>query len=496
VTVGFSWGNSKPPAGTPLDPSHPLARGLVLACPLNDGLGGGTASDLGARVADLSGMNRNGTFAAGSTYIKTATRHGFGVRSINAGGTNTVSFGPSNAILPTTACTVVIGYRKTDATNRASSAFGGGTGAAAFGAHLPYSDGTVYWDFGGTSAGNRLSKSGLAFGDDLWAFTYGGRGQEIWQNGRRQATGVVGGGRTGTSSSLLLGLYNGIGADLAETWLFLIYNRELTPSEIREVSASPFSMFAPPVWRRYVISIPPNPSTLAGTLQQPTASLSADETITSTVAGALDSPTASLTAAETITSSVAGSLPPPTASLTGTESITSSVAGSLPPLEGSFTVDQTTTTTGSGGHAGRTRTRRPPRTPTPEPPGWHRRVRTPAPPQPPLIVRKPVVLEPVILPQPVVPEPVIITAVLHGHLPTARGRLRAEQTISGTVAATLLHAAGRLTCAETIEVTVAGTLGGDPHIALERDVLEAVFLERVGVLERDYDDLLSLALSR
>jgi len=67
--------------------------------------------------------------------------------------------------IPTTSCTVAVIRRKTDSTLRVSSLFGCGsdTGANRCGAHCPYSDGTVYWDFGQQSAPNRLSVAGLTF---------------------------------------------------------------------------------------------------------------------------------------------------------------------------------------------------------------------------------------------------------------------------------------------------------------------------------------------
>lgn len=58
------------------------------------------------------------------------------------------------------------------------------------GAHMPYTDGTVYFDFGGFSEGStRLSVGGLTIKKhDVWAFTVGRRGMEIWQNGIRRAS--------------------------------------------------------------------------------------------------------------------------------------------------------------------------------------------------------------------------------------------------------------------------------------------------------------------
>lgn len=58
------------------------------------------------------------------------------------------------------------------------------------GAHVPFTDGVVYWDFGGVTSGStRLSVAGLTISNrDSWVFTAGLRGMEIWQNGRLRAS--------------------------------------------------------------------------------------------------------------------------------------------------------------------------------------------------------------------------------------------------------------------------------------------------------------------
>lgn len=49
---------------------------------------------------------------------------------------------------------------------------------------LPYSNGYYYFDFGGTSGANRLSASGITYNEkDVWVFSAGSRGMEIWRNG-------------------------------------------------------------------------------------------------------------------------------------------------------------------------------------------------------------------------------------------------------------------------------------------------------------------------
>ena len=62
----------------------------------------------------------------------------------------------------TDSITILYIRRPRDTTNRASSAFGiiHSSAVESVGSHCPYSDGTVYWDFGGNGGSNRLTWSG------------------------------------------------------------------------------------------------------------------------------------------------------------------------------------------------------------------------------------------------------------------------------------------------------------------------------------------------
>jgi hypothetical protein len=159
---------------------------------------------------------------------------------------------PESSYLPTGPITVVLHYRRLDSTNRNTGAFGpvtfesGGTNLC--GVHLPYGDGNVYWDYGGFSGANRVTYSGASFGDDVWVFTNGPRGSEIWQNGILRATN---GGtpltRTASSSTNGWGLFYNVGAanDNAESGGFLLYDRQFSESEIATISQDPWTPFRP-----------------------------------------------------------------------------------------------------------------------------------------------------------------------------------------------------------------------------------------------------------
>lgn len=149
---------------------------------------------------------------------------------------------------PTGPASVVLHYRKLDTTNRVSGAFGFanvGTGPI-LGCHLPYSDGTVYWDYGGNTAGTtRLSVAGLSFGDDVWVFTTGARGMEIWQNGILRASNAANPTRTNTAADWGLFTYSITNADFAESGCCLLYKRQLEVEAIHALTIDPWTPFRP-----------------------------------------------------------------------------------------------------------------------------------------------------------------------------------------------------------------------------------------------------------
>lgn len=216
--------------------SHPLSAGRVI-----DLAFAGTDIE---RAIDTSGYGLHGTNSGG--VFSVCPQGG----SWESNGTaDSINLGPNSA-LPTQEITIVLGWRKTDATLRESTAFGtGGPGTATtrMGCHLPYSDGVVYWDYENTSAG-RLTASGLTFGNDLWVFTAGqARGMEIWQNGYLRASKTTAEVRTTSANDFYInqgnGLVIGSSGDLAQCWLFRMYNRQLSPSCIAQTFRDPWGLY-------------------------------------------------------------------------------------------------------------------------------------------------------------------------------------------------------------------------------------------------------------
>jgi hypothetical protein len=159
--------------------------------------------------------------------------------------------------LPTTAnFACVLSYRKTDTTFRNTSGWGivdGGTLANRCHAHMPFTDGTVYFDYGGaTSGATRVSVAGLTFGNDVWAFTVGARGMEIWQNGVRKASNTA--TPTRTNSGNPFRLFGGSGdADLAESDFIRVYSAQPDTGVLAWMGVEPYAMLRPLVRRRYFV---------------------------------------------------------------------------------------------------------------------------------------------------------------------------------------------------------------------------------------------------
>lgn len=86
--------------------------------------------------------------------------------------------------------TVIIVTQKNDTTNRAESIFSTqqANNATRFSVHTPYSDGTVYFDFGGTGGNNRITTSWTKDTNlHSWAFRAGPGGMSIWRDGTKQS---------------------------------------------------------------------------------------------------------------------------------------------------------------------------------------------------------------------------------------------------------------------------------------------------------------------
>ncbi len=218
--------------------------------------------------------NALGTVNSGFTQSMVGGKNGNRQRLNSAVATATGLYSWANdtaGVYPTTAVTILYGFNRLSGSLQAASAFSIHSGSDTLTAYVPYSDGTVYWDWNGSGAGSRITKSGLTFGDDVFCFTMGPqRGQEIWQNGSLVSTGTYGGARTAQGAvafSIAGGGNFGNVADAGDWDFFYMWDYQVPASVIQELTVRPFSVFQNykvKYWRGFsagVINIPiPNAS--------------------------------------------------------------------------------------------------------------------------------------------------------------------------------------------------------------------------------------------
>jgi hypothetical protein len=238
-------------------------EGLVLAWPLWDtGYNTGDTAPAESEAKILDPICGQHGYPIGFTTpsVEFVGGHRGTVARSTFGNPARISTRPENfAFLPTGAATVIFHYRKTDSTARNSAAFGPviaeGAGPTYFAAYLPYGDGNIYYDFGGNSGNNRITLASGGYdmtADNVWAFTNGPRGMEIWLSGARIATnGGVPVTRTQiTSASVGFGIFHGLSStnDSAESGAFLIYDRQLSERSLVALMLDPWTPFRP--WRK------------------------------------------------------------------------------------------------------------------------------------------------------------------------------------------------------------------------------------------------------
>jgi len=255
--VGSRW-TVKPPPGVDLDRTHPLCpdHAWPFLSPQ------GTAQPL-TKGAPLLAPSTRGDIYAGSSTIVRGRKYGLSVR--HAGTSDTMRLTADLAaevdkVVPNSGGhTVLLAYRKLDTTLRNCSVFGNNTstGNEWYGVHgLPWQDGSVVWRFGQQTEGvgqlsitaAALTALGVTFGDDIWAFTSGPRGMEIYWNGRLLASNTGNSTRTSAAAKpLLFPSFAPINSDLADIGLFMTWRRQLPEAAVRALSINPWQVFQPTV---------------------------------------------------------------------------------------------------------------------------------------------------------------------------------------------------------------------------------------------------------
>ncbi len=179
-----------PPAHARIDWSHPLASGFLV------GWIAPNTQPISGSPIHLPLITSTNVASGGITTVGSGSWDGVATDGSNPRTASSAAL--SDALL--TNCAITVLYRKTG-TNVASSGPGlymSGSDTTnnprRCGTYIPYSDGTVYFDFGnvagsGVGAAVQLSAAGASFGEwDWWTFQRGaGIGMEIWRNGTRLA---------------------------------------------------------------------------------------------------------------------------------------------------------------------------------------------------------------------------------------------------------------------------------------------------------------------
>lgn len=157
---------------------------------------------------------------------------------------------------PTDKTTILYIRRPRDTTSRAAAHFGGIASELdeRLFAHVPFSDGNIYWDYGDPTGTGRTTWTGYTkvVGQvDTFVFLAGARGGAIWLNGEQKATNGTASTRNSTSDGNKnfyigdgLGLSNYAG-DAVDVLYFAVWNRELSDAEVRSVSANPYQLLQP-----------------------------------------------------------------------------------------------------------------------------------------------------------------------------------------------------------------------------------------------------------
>lgn len=144
--------------------------------------------------------------------------------------------------------TLLLAYHKVDVTPRNASVLGlasPGPYDDIYSINLPWQDGNLMWRYGGITDGvNQVTIGGLTYGDDLWVFTTGPRGMEVWQNGILRGSHSGNPTRVATKTGEKLA-WPGWGADsdLAEIGLIMTWKRQLSMSSIRDLTINPWQVF-------------------------------------------------------------------------------------------------------------------------------------------------------------------------------------------------------------------------------------------------------------
>lgn len=253
---------AKPEGAYCIDWGHPLATGLkslILFNMVGGGSGGagglpilwdGAVNGLGKRNS-INGGLVGGTWAYHSQY-------GAGI-NFGASDYADIGVGPQY-VHALNGITQLMIRRKTDLTLRTGVLFG--DNSQHDGCHFPFTDGNVYWDFGGASAPQRLTITGQSWNTsvDVCAFTAGGKGSAVYRNGIK-----IGSQSTALTSVLSSGVWlinsgnSGTNdGDAQELYYAATCNVQWDEGMVKWWMAEPYAMLIPqaPLRRYFFVPTP------------------------------------------------------------------------------------------------------------------------------------------------------------------------------------------------------------------------------------------------
>lgn len=238
----------KPPLGTQINSGHPLAKGLVGAWLMNEGGGG--------KVYDITGNNNTGTLSA-----VTWPAGNVGVSTGYNGSSSNIDCGRVTKIEGAANLTVSLWCKPSALTQNLTicAKWNYSTqGTFGFQQYQSQSAGDIKLFIAtsptdpGTGYGEETTFQPLKAGQwnhVLFTFT-GGTGATIYVNGKSGAQSRIGSPPstlTSATADFILGEFQGLG----RWWSgsldnCLVYNRALSPSEIRQLYAQPFAFMRQP----------------------------------------------------------------------------------------------------------------------------------------------------------------------------------------------------------------------------------------------------------
>lgn len=234
-------GSQKPGQGATVNWAHPFARGLTLCLPFFEGQWQANTAGNATLHAIWGAVARSTVITQGVKAIWDSNVEGNALAIQDTGSLN------FSYVLPANGGTIAIVRRKRDTTLRNGCLVGdGNTSSSGVQLLCPFSDGNIYWRFGG--AGNQLVVAqSWNTQIDRMVFTAGFNGTAIWRNGRKIASSATAVTSTPTTSMSING--GGVTGDIQDLNFAWFVNYPWSDALCQWWSAEPYAALTPPSTR-------------------------------------------------------------------------------------------------------------------------------------------------------------------------------------------------------------------------------------------------------